>query len=192
MKRFVRNLKARFGPGECLEEDLTVAEFDEAITPSHLLYGENIARRNFVHFVTQYCEQDNTLLNKYKRLKMMLSHSRKRFYDEYILALRERHQYEVKKTNNHPILKINDIVLLREDKPRIKWRRGKNIKLLYDNDNLVRGVELLTTQKLKGKMEKIEDRRPLQMIVPLELRNAFNNNSDNNDKNDNHDDDDEK
>ena len=36
-------------------------------------------------------------------------------------------------------------------------------------------------------MEKI--RRPLQMIVPLELRNDFNGNGDNNDNNDNNDDD---
>ena len=36
-------------------------------------------------------------------------------------------------------------------------------------------------------MKKI--RRPLQMIVPLELRNDFNDNDDNNDKNDNNDDD---
>ena len=36
-------------------------------------------------------------------------------------------------------------------------------------------------------MEKI--RRPLQMIVRLELRNDFNDNGDNNDKNDNKDDD---
>ena len=118
---------------------------------------------------------------------MILSHFKKRFFDEYILALRERHQYEVKKTNNHPVLKINDIVLLKKDKPRIKWRKGKIIKLLYGSDNLVRGVELLITQKLKGKMEKI--RRPLQMIVPLELRNDFNDSGDNNYNNDNNDDD---
>ena len=112
-----------------------------------------------MYFVTEYCEQDNALLSKYKRLKMILSHFKKRFFDEYIFALRERHQYDVKKTNNHPMLKINDIFLLKEDKPRTKWRKGKIFKLLYGNDNLVRGVGLLITQKLKGKMEKI--RRPL-------------------------------
>ena len=46
---------------------------------------------------------------------MILSHFKKRFHDEYILALRERHQYEVQKINNHPVLKINDIVLLKKD-----------------------------------------------------------------------------
>ena len=58
VKRFVRNLKARVRRGECLEEGLTVAEWEEAITPSHLLYGRNIARR--------------------ERLKLTLSHFKKR------------------------------------------------------------------------------------------------------------------
>ena len=35
---------------------------DEAITPSHLLYGRNIARRYFMFFNPEYCEQENTLL----------------------------------------------------------------------------------------------------------------------------------
>ena len=43
----------------------------------------------FVYFVTEYCEQENTLLNKYKRFKMILSRFKKRFYDEHILALRQ-------------------------------------------------------------------------------------------------------
>ena len=47
----------------------------------------------------------------------------------------------------------------------------------------MRVVELLTAQKLNGKIEKI--RIPFQMIVPLELRSDFN---DNNDKNDNNND----
>ena len=87
---------------------------------------------------------------------MTITHFKKRFYDEYILALSVRHQQEVKKTNNNPILKINDIVLLKNDKRRIKWRKGKIIKLLYGNDHLVLGVELIT-QKLKRKIEKVED-----------------------------------
>ena len=72
-----------------------------------------------MYFDSEYCEHENTLLNNYKRLKMILIYFKKMFYDE------------VKKTDNHPILKINNIVLINEDKPRIKWRKGKIIKLLY-------------------------------------------------------------
>ena len=42
-----------------------------------------------MYFVTEYCEQENTLLNKYKRFKMILSRFKKGFYDEHILALRQ-------------------------------------------------------------------------------------------------------
>ena len=73
-----------------------------------------------MYFDTGYCEQENTLLNKCKQLKMTLIHFKKRFYDKHILALRERLQYKVEKTNNHLILKITNIVLLKEDKSRIK------------------------------------------------------------------------
>ena len=43
-----------------------------------------------MYFVTEYCEQENTLLNNYKQLKMILSYFKKRFYDKNILVLRER------------------------------------------------------------------------------------------------------
>ena len=62
---------------------------DEAVTPSHLLHGRNIPCKRFMYFVTEYFEQENTLLNKYKRLKMILSRLKKRFYDEHVIALRE-------------------------------------------------------------------------------------------------------
>ena len=52
---------------------------EEAITPSHLLYGQNIARRNFMYFVTECCGKYNTLLSKYKRLEMILGHFIKGF-----------------------------------------------------------------------------------------------------------------
>ena len=42
-----------------------------------------------MYFVIECCEQENTLLNKYKPLKMILSHFKKMFYDQYILALRD-------------------------------------------------------------------------------------------------------
>ena len=45
----------------------------EGTTQSHLLYGRNIAPKNFMYFDTGYSQQENTLLNKYKRLKVILT-----------------------------------------------------------------------------------------------------------------------
>ena len=60
--------------------------------------------------------------------------------------------------------------------------KRKNYKVIIRYDNLVRDVERLPTQKLKGEIIKI--RRPLQIIVPLKLRHDKYDNNDNN-ENDN-------
>ena len=53
--------------------------------------------------------------------------------------------------------------------------KGKIIKLLYGNDNLVRGVEHLNTERC--------------CYITIGVHNDFNDNRDNNDKNGNNDDD---
>ena len=67
---------------------------DEAITPSHLLYGRNISKRNIMHIDYREHTAENTQ-QQYKRVKFIINHFNNRFYEEYILALRERHQYDV-------------------------------------------------------------------------------------------------
>ena len=58
-------------------------------------------------------------------MKMIESRVKKRFHEEYILALRERHQYEVRKTNNHLILKINDMFYQKKINLELNGRREK-------------------------------------------------------------------
>ena len=48
------------------------------------------------------CREDTAEITQqqYKRVKFIINYFNNRFYEEYILALRERHQYEVRKFNN--------------------------------------------------------------------------------------------
>ena len=48
------------------------------------------------------CRKDTAEITQqqYKRVKFIINYFNNRFYEEYILALRERHQYEVRKFNN--------------------------------------------------------------------------------------------
>ena len=64
----------------------------------------------------------------------------------------------------------------------MKWPKGKIIKLLYGNNNLVQGVELLITQKLKGKIKNIW--KTTSNDCTIGVCNDFNDNSNNDDKND--------
>ena len=103
-------------------------------------------------------------------MQQIVSHINKRFYNEYILALRERHQYD--RQSHHPHLQnvsIGDIVLVKDvNLPRLRWKKGRITKLIKGNDGLVRGVSLDTVVSTTNKTQCIN--RPLQHIIPLELR----------------------
>ena len=90
---------------------------DQAITRFHLLYGRNISKQNLMHIGYRGCTAKNTEQQQ-KRVKFIINHCNNRFYEEYILALRERHQYDVRKFNNernfrssHPELLLRKGVL---------------------------------------------------------------------------------
>ena len=66
--------------------------YAESITLHHLLYGRDINGKNsdtnyFIE-LSEASDARKQLLN----LQQIVSHINKRFYNEYILALRERHQ----------------------------------------------------------------------------------------------------
>ena len=140
---------------------------DEAITPSYLLYGRSVSKRNIMHIYYREHTAENTQ-QQYKRVKFIINHFNNRFYEEYILALRERHQYDVRKFNNENKLCVNDVVLIQEEnRPRVKWRKGKISKLINSKDGLVRGVELVVNKGMSNKTITI--RRPVQHLIPLEM-----------------------
>ena len=58
---------------------------------------------------------------------------------------------------------MNDVNL-----PRLHWKKGSITKLIKGNDGLVRGVSLDTIVSTTNKTQCIN--RPLQHIIPLELR----------------------
>ena len=62
----------------------------------------------------------------------------------------------------------DDVVLIQqENRPRVKWRKGKISKLHNSKDGLVRGVELVVNKGMSNKTITI--RRPVQHLIPLEM-----------------------
>ena len=113
-----------------------------------------------------------------KKLKTNISYFENRFKNEYLTALQERHTYLNKCKNNsvEEILRIGDIVLLKEDnKPRLSWRKGKIEAFIVEKDNVTRGVKILLYQSRLQKT--VTWKRPLQMIVLLEATNNLRENS---------------
>ena len=74
----------------------------ESITPHHLLYGPDISRMNRgINCFMKLSEASNAR-KQLPNLQQIVSHMSKGFYNEYILALRERHQYDGQ--GHHPHL----------------------------------------------------------------------------------------
>ena len=74
------------------------------------------------------------------------------------------------------ILRIGDVVLLKEEnKPRLCWRKGKIEAFIVGKNNVTRGVKILVYQDRLQKTVTLK--RPLQLIVPLEVTNNLRENS---------------
>ena len=94
-------------------------------------------------------------IKSWKKLKANISYFENRFKNEYLTALQERHTYLNKCKNNsvEEILRIGDIVLLKEDnKPRLSRRKGKIEAFITEKDNVTRGAKILVYQ---NKLQKI-------------------------------------
>ena len=63
---------------------------------------------------------------------------------------------------------MNDVVLIQEEnRPRVKWQKGKVSKLINSKDSLVRGVGFAVNKGMSNKTITI--RRPVQHLIPLEM-----------------------
>ena len=103
---------------------------------------------------------------------VVTKHFKQRFINEYLTALQERHYYYQNKTksikNN---TKIEDVVLIKEEKiSRLKWQKKKITSLIKSKDGLAHCVELAIYQKQRNKVNNIK--RPVQLIVPMEITNT--------------------
>ena len=109
---------------------------DEHITPSHLMYGRNINRRNIVNDNDSVATSDKTLIKtRIKHVTAVSNHFWDRFYKEYLLSLREKHLYHKSNTKKRE-LKISDVVLIQDDKiaPCNNWSRRKVEELIVSRN----------------------------------------------------------
>ena len=134
------------------------------------MYGRDINRKSSdINYFIELSEA-NDARKQLSNLQQIVSHINKRFYNDYILALHERHQYDRQSHHRHlQNVSIGDIVLVKDvNLTRLCWKKGRITKLIKGNDGLVRGVSLDTVVSITNKTQSIN--RPLQHIIPLELK----------------------
>eukprot|EP00112_Aurelia_sp_Birch-Aquarium-sp1_P012254 Seg2575.2 transcript_id=Seg2575.2/GoldUCD/mRNA.D3Y31 product="hypothetical protein" protein_id=Seg2575.2/GoldUCD/D3Y31 len=133
------------------------------LTPSHLINCRNLDRLpNDAHFEIVNTYESLSKRARYnRRLLTQFTTSWKR---EYLLGLLEA--YKPKDNANEPVIKVNDIVILRNGQvKRSFWKLCKVVELLTGTDGTVRSARV---QVADGK--KVFN-RSLKHLIPLEIRN---------------------
>ena len=141
-----------------------------ALTPAHFLtLNPRIGIPNFEQINAD--DQDynpemssaERLLRKWNKGLKILNQFWKSWRDDYLLSLRERTQVKMKESRSKSkfLPSLGDVVLIKDDLPRGKWRIGKLHELIISRDGEVRSAKvLLPSQKLIG--------RPLNLLFPIE------------------------
>ena len=104
-----------------------------------------------------------------KHVTAVRNHFWNRLYKEYLLSLREKHRYRKNNKYEKRELKINDVVLIQDDKitPRKNWRREKVEELIVRRDSKIRGAVLRVYNKKKDSTFLLK--RPVQKLIPFEI-----------------------
>ena len=106
-----------------------------------------------------------TLTKRARHQFRLINEFTKQWRREYLLGLREHHEYK-QKGGSPQALKAGDIVILRDDcTTHGWWRLARIIELLKGKDDIPRAAKV---QTLSPENKPSTLRRPIQHLIPLE------------------------
>ena len=115
---------------------------DNIITPSHLVFGRRLSTQIPGEKIDHPTEEDIT--ERAQHIKNLLEHLWKRFQNEYLTELRERHK-NINRSAKREI-KVGELVLTSDENlQRHRWRVGVVEELIISKDGYVRGCKLRIT-----------------------------------------------
>ncbi len=137
----------------------------EPLTPNHLLHMKSgVALPPPGAFV----KEDVYLRKRWKKVQFLAEQFWSRWKREYLMSLQERQKWQTPRRN----LRVGDIVLLKDDSPRMTWPLARVTRVTPSDDGLVRRVHVTTgtrnldrNGKRDGKLATYE--RPIQKLVLL-------------------------
>ena len=150
---------------------VTTEDFDEPLTPSHLLVGRrllSLLSRSHKESDEEYSPQitKSHLSRRYRHLNTTLDRFWQRWRSEYLLELREHHRFNNKGSQGQQIALGDIVVVHTNEKRRGFWNLGKIEELFTGRDGLIRAASV---RVYTGKKRPIILRRPLQRLYPLEI-----------------------
>ena len=148
---------------------ITADDFDEPLTPSHLMTGRPILSPDHLcHSSEDDIDTGCSLLNKRAcHVNRTIDSFWKRWTREYLLELREAHRHHCGRSGTSPIA-VNDVVIVcSKDQPRGFWKIGRVKKVLVGRDGQIRGATVRVASK--GRQASTLN-RPIQLLYTLEAR----------------------
>ena len=144
-------------------------QYCSSLTPNHLMYGRSLF--NSSKGVSSEISASIDCQKIVQHHIVVTKHFKQRFINEYLTALQERHYYyQNKRKSIKNNVKIREVVLIKEKISYLKWQNRKITSLIKSKDGLVCSVELAIYQKQQNKVNNIK--RPVQLIVPMEIMNT--------------------
>ena len=135
----------------------------EPLTPSHLLYGRRI--RSIPHPLDNpeelddpdYLDADN-MRKRVDKQTHFIEQFWTRWKRGYLTSLREFNKIS---GHNKQAIKLGDVVIVLDDKPRMQWRIAVVEKLITGKDNLARAAHI--------RIETYKTTHPIVKLYPLEV-----------------------
>ena len=115
-----------------------------------------------------------TITKRARRMALLLQHFRNRWKNEYLTSLREFHRTTGK---NKQTINIGDVVLVHDDKPRIKWKLAVIKNLTEGKDGYVQYGQLTYAQRTEKQIDRSPSYilskyvQPLQQNIQLKSNN---------------------
>ena len=131
---------------------------DETLTPNHLIHGRRLPIFNHdpVTNPNTKCSTQRRFLYRSKVLKDFV----KRWEISYLAQLRQSNREH--KTNVARLPKLNDVVLVHDNSPRLSWKIARVVELLKSSDDVCRAAVIRMCGS--GKLLK----RAIRCLYPLE------------------------
>ncbi|XP_028159804.1 uncharacterized protein LOC114352407 [Ostrinia furnacalis] len=111
----------------------------QSLTPAHFLIGRSLTSLPSPSLM----DHNSNRLDRFKRLEQYRQHFWKRWATEYVAELQQRTKWRTNCTN----LKLDDLVLVKDDStPPLCWRLGRIAKIYPGTDCVPRVADVTTSQ----------------------------------------------
>lgn len=136
----------------------------EPLTPNHLILMKS---KIALPPPGKFEKEDVYATKRWRRVQCLVEQFWSRWKREYVMNISTRQKWHTTWRS----LKVDDLVIIREDTPRNQWHLGRVIETTKGSDGLVRRVKVLVGERTSAKQDcptkPLIMERPIQKLVLL-------------------------